>query len=103
MIAHRSCVASAVTSAADRLSFTRPDQPIGVGGQRRPLRPRRELPDQGPRLHHELDLLVVLALIGDRAVHDRPGVIDPHVVEHVQEICARSAGVAGSSLGAAGC
>ncbi len=67
------------------LVLHQPDQPIGVGRERRPLRPRLELPDQAPGLHDELHLLVVFPLVQDLAVLDRPGVVHPHVVQHVQD------------------
>ena len=67
------------------LVLHQPDQPIGVGRERRPLRPRLELPDQAPGLHDELHLLVVFPLVQDLSVLDRPGVVHPHVVQHVQD------------------
>jgi hypothetical protein len=62
-----------------------PDQPIGVGHDRRPLRPRLEQSDQAPGLHDELHLLVVFPLAQDLAVLDGPRVVHAHVVQHVQD------------------
>ena len=87
---------SAATSVAERLFFTRSMSRSASAASAACSGRAFELPDQAPGLHDELDLLVVFALIEDRAVADGGGVVHPDVQSGMcRMICARSAGEAG--------